>query len=94
LWAAGYDRTGRGTLRFAAVDASGLSSLLPAQASAVIVQTSQQGNAAEAKLAELKQTTETPKADLPKSVDGISQLEKEKTNTERQSRLGAEAKIA
>jgi hypothetical protein len=42
----------------------------------------------------LKQTTETPKADLPKSVDGISQLEKEKTNTERQSRLGAEAKIA
>jgi hypothetical protein len=81
LWAAGYDRKERGTLRFAAVDASGLSSLLPAQASAVIVQTSQQGNAAEAKLAELKQTTETP--------------DKEETKTERQSWLGAEnAKIA
>jgi hypothetical protein len=73
LWAAGYDRKGRGILRFAAVDASGLSSPLPAQASA---------------------TTETPKANLPKSVDRILQFDKEETKTERQSWLGAEnAKI-
>jgi hypothetical protein len=91
LWAASFDQEGRGTLRFAAVDASGLSSPLPAQAPDVILPIPQQVNAPETSPAELKQTIETLKADLAKSADKISQLERVKTETERQARLDAES---
>jgi hypothetical protein len=91
LWAASFDQEGRGTLRFAAVDASGLSSPLPAQAPDVILPIPQQVNAPETSPAELKQTIETLKADLAKSADKISQLERVKAETERQARLDAES---
>jgi hypothetical protein len=90
LRAGSFDQEARGTLRFAAVDASGLSSLLPDQAPAVIVPAPQQGDASEANVAELKQTIETLKADLAKSFDRIAQLEKEKAETERQAWFDAE----
>jgi hypothetical protein len=90
LWAGSFDQGARGTLRFAAVDASGLPSLLPDQAADVIVAAAQQGNAPEASVAELKQTIETLKAELAKSVDRIAQLETENAKIERQAPLDAE----
>ena len=92
LWAGSFDQQARGTFRFAAADASGLSSPLPGQVSDVIIPTPhqgtpQQGYTPEINLAELKQTIEMLKTDLSKSYDKIAQLEKDNAETKRQARL-------
>jgi hypothetical protein len=99
MWAASFDQAGRGTLRFAAVDASGLSAPLPGQApdvilpvpQQVILPVPQQVNAPDTNVAELRKEIETLRAELAKSADKVSQLEKVKGETERQARLDAES---
>jgi hypothetical protein len=95
LWAASFDQAGRGTLRLVAVDASGLSTPLPGQAPDVILPVPlpvpQPVNAPEADVAELRKEIETLRADLARSADKISQLEKVNGETQRQARLDAES---
>src|SRR5262249_21513511 len=72
LWVASFDQKNRGSLRFAAVDASELSPLSPGQVAGVSLPTAQ-GNSFATKLAGLEQTTQpgTP----PISEDKITHLE-------------------
>ncbi len=67
LWAASFDQAGRGTLRFAAVDASGLSSPLLAQAPNFVPSTPESENATE--VIQIR-------SDLTDSTGAVSRLDK------------------
>ena len=87
LWVASFGQRGRGTLRFAAVDASGLVAPLPVQASDVLARTpqhvlpSQQAEAPETNIAELKSAIET----AARRAGSIPHFEKDQAEPERQT---------
>jgi hypothetical protein len=72
LWVASFDQKNRGIIRFAAVDASELSPLVPAQVQGVSLPTAQ-GNPFAANLGGLEQTTQA--GNSPTSEDKITHLE-------------------
>jgi hypothetical protein len=72
LWVTSFDQKNRGTVRFAAVDASGLSPPVPEQVRGVSLATAQ-GNPFAANFSGLEQTTQTDKS--PTSEDNITHLD-------------------
>jgi hypothetical protein len=73
LWVASFDQKNRGTVRFAAVDTSGLSPVVPGQAPEVSVP-KPKGKASATNLATLEQTT-TQNGNSPTSEAKITHFE-------------------
>lgn len=104
IWIAGFDQGGRGTLRFAAVDASELSSppsgraapgSRPAAQPARTQPVSENATKdAEPGQAELQQIVEKLKADLAVSTQKIAELETAKSDTRRELKETAKARVA
>jgi hypothetical protein len=90
IWAASFDQKGRGTLRLAAVELSGLSP--PPDPAPVVLQTTAPTHQEQLPF-ELNQTIENLQADLAISINKIVELEKAKANAERAVKQAEQAKL-
>jgi hypothetical protein len=93
IWVAGFDQGGRGTLRFAAVDASGLASLAEGQAASPMRAApqlapaqpgSQNVSEAQVRQVELPSMVEKPKADPAAAAQKMAEAEPGTSNRRRE----------